>query len=70
MASRRGTASPRPAEEIANIEGRIYSSLFDVDDATWVTVVEPVLDRLRALEDPDLPRDRRNRHPLLVWDVV
>jgi SAM-dependent methyltransferase len=59
-----------PAEEIANIEGRIYSSLFDIDDATWTRVVEPVLDRLRAIEGPEQPRDRRNRHPLLVWDVV
>lgn len=58
-----------PAEEIANIEDRIYSSLFDVDDATWAAVVEPVLVRLRALPDPDRPRDRRNRHPLLVWEV-
>jgi SAM-dependent methyltransferase len=59
-----------PAEEIANIEARIYSSLFDVDDATWVAVVEPVLEQLRALENPAQPRPRRNRHPLLVWDVV
>jgi SAM-dependent methyltransferase len=56
-------------DEIANIEGRIYSSLFDVDDATWSAVVEPVLEQLRALPDPDRPRERRNRHPLLVWQV-
>jgi hypothetical protein len=56
-------------DEIDHIENRIYSSLFDVDDATWTTVVEPVLGQLRALPDPDRPRDRRNRHPLLVWDV-
>jgi SAM-dependent methyltransferase len=56
-------------DEIDHIENRIYSSLFDVDDATWTTVVEPVLEQLRALPDPDRPRDRRNRHPLLVWDV-
>jgi SAM-dependent methyltransferase len=59
-----------PAEAIAHIEDRIYSSLFDVDDATWASVVEPVLEQLRALEDPERPRERRNRHPLLVWDVV
>jgi SAM-dependent methyltransferase len=59
-----------PADEIANIEGRIYSSLFDVDDATWATVVEPVLEQLRALEHPEQPRPRRNRHPLLVWDAL
>jgi SAM-dependent methyltransferase len=55
------------AEEIAAIEGRIWSSLFDVDDATWAAVVEPVLARLRSLPDPERPRARRNRHPLLVW---
>jgi SAM-dependent methyltransferase len=54
-------------EEIEAIEGRIWSSLFDVDDETWATVVEPVLAQLRALPDPDRPRTRRNRHPLLVW---
>jgi len=59
-----------PADEIANIEGRIYSSLFDVDDTTWTAVVEPVLADLRALRDPDRPRLRRNRHPLLVWTVT
>jgi len=59
-----------PAHEIDHIERRIYSSLFDVDDATWATVVEPVLAELRALPDPDRPRLRRNRHPLLVWTVT
>jgi hypothetical protein len=57
------------ADEIDYIERRIYSSLFDVDDSTWRTVVEPVLARLRAIPDPDRPRLRRNRHPLLVWNV-
>lgn len=57
-----------PSEEIENIEGRRWSSLFDVDDATWTAVVEPVLTRLHALPDPDRPRTRRNRHPLLVWE--
>ncbi len=57
------------ADEIDHIENRIYSSLFDVDDATWAAVVEPVLTQLRAFSDPDRPRERRNRHPLLVWTV-
>jgi len=56
-------------DEIDHIERRIYSSLFDVDDATWARVVAPVLERLRALPDPERPRERRNRHPLLVWQV-
>ena len=58
------------ADEIDHIENRIYSSLFDVDDATWTTVVEPVLAQLRAIPEPDRPRRRRNRHPLLVWETT
>ena len=57
------------ADEIDNIENRVYSSLFDVDDATWSAVVEPVLAELRAIPEPDRPRERRNRHPLLIWNV-
>ncbi len=59
-----------PSDEADAIEQRIYSSLFDVDDATWTSVVEPVIAELRALPDPDRPRLRRNRHPLLVWTVT
>ena len=35
-------------DEIDHIENRIYSSLFDVDDATWTRIVEPVLAQLRS----------------------
>jgi SAM-dependent methyltransferase len=59
-----------PSVEADAIEQRIYSSLFDVDDATWERIVVPVIERLRALPDPDRPRPRRNRHPLLVWTVT
>lgn len=58
------------SEQIEGIENRIYSSMFDTDDATWTTVVEPVLARLRSLPDPNRPLLRRNRHPLLVWSVT
>jgi SAM-dependent methyltransferase len=57
-------------EEIEAIEGRIWSSLFDVDDATWAEVVVPVLEQLRGLPDPDRVRIRRNRQPLFVWERV
>ncbi len=57
-------------DQIQGIENRIYSSMFDLDDATWTRVVEPVLEQLRALPDPHLPRLRRNRHPLLVWSIT
>ena len=59
-----------PSVEADAVEQRIYSSLFDVDDETWQRVVVPVIERLRALPEPDRPRRRRNRHPLLVWTVT
>ncbi len=52
-----------PSDEADAIENRIYSSLFDVDDAAWERVVIPVI-------DADRPRRRHNRHPLLVWTVT
>ncbi len=58
-----------PSVEADDVERRVYSSLFDVDDESWQRVVVPVIDALRALPDPDRPRRRRNRHPLLVWSV-
>jgi SAM-dependent methyltransferase len=59
-----------PSAEADAIEQRIYSSLFDVDDATWERVVVPVVDALRALPDRDRPRRRRNRHPIAAWAVA
>jgi SAM-dependent methyltransferase len=58
-----------PLVEADAIENRIYSSLFDVDDEAWQRIVVPVLEQLRSLPQPDHPRQRRNRHPLVVWTV-
>ena len=55
--------SPNSAADA--VEQRSWSSLWDVDDATWEAVVVPVIAALRALPDPDVPRVRR--HPV---DVV
>jgi SAM-dependent methyltransferase len=57
-------------EQIEGIENRIYSSMFDLADTTWTTVVEPVLEQLRTLPDPDRQRLRRNRHPLIIWTIT
>lgn len=45
-----------PAAEADGIERRLWSFLWDLDDATWRDVVEPAVARLRALPDPDRPR--------------
>ncbi len=57
-------------QQVELIEQRSYSSLFDLDDDAWREHVEPVLTALRAMPDPDRMRPRRNRHPLLVWEVT
>lgn len=61
--------SSSPAEQIRLIETRSFSALFELDDETWTRVVDPVLDALRAMPDPQRSRTRRNRHPLIVWEV-
>jgi SAM-dependent methyltransferase len=45
-----------PAAEADNIERRLWSFLWDIDEANWRDVVEPAVARLRALPDPDRPR--------------
>jgi hypothetical protein len=62
--------SDTPASQIQLIEGRSWSSLFDIDDTAWGAVVEPVLDGLRALAEPHRPRRRCDRYPLLVWTAM
>lgn len=59
-----------PADQVRLIEERSFSSLFDLDDETWARVVDPVLGRLRSMPEPDRPRVRRNRHPLVVWEAT
>jgi len=60
-----------PFEESPNdlarkVGRRMYSPTFDMDDATFARDVQPVIDALRALPDPDRPRHREHRHELVV----
>jgi len=56
-----------PREHAARIEQRTWSGLWDVDDETWARSVQPTIDRLLALPDPDRPRPRRRSHRVLVF---
>jgi hypothetical protein len=47
-----------PATLIRNIEERAFSFLWDIDDGRWRRYVEPALEELRQLPDPDVPTDR------------
>lgn len=60
------TQSPR--EQAESTEQRIYSSTWDIDDATWQRVVVPIIAQLRALPDPDQPRDDVSPHPIVVLE--
>lgn len=57
-----------PAEQVRGIEARTWSTLWDVPPDRWVAVVEPALAALRALPEPDRPRERRTAQTLLVFE--
>jgi SAM-dependent methyltransferase len=57
-----------PNEAADRIEQRAWSFLWDVDDATWESVVAPTVARLRALPDPDRPRPETGRMRLAVFE--
>ena len=58
-------ASPNEYADV--VEQRTFSFLWDVDDKTWTTVVQPVIDGLRTLPDPTRPRRVVHRRDLLVF---
>ena len=57
-----------PAAVVAQIKGRVWSHLWDLSDEQWATVVEPALDALRRLPDPDRPRPTRRRTRALILE--
>ncbi|MGH9025870.1 MAG: class I SAM-dependent methyltransferase [Acidimicrobiia bacterium] len=57
-----------PAEYAKQIEDRSFSCLWNVDDATWASVVQPAIDGLRALPEPDRRRHRVARYPVTVFE--
>ena len=50
------------------IQQRLYAPLWDLDDDTWLEVVDPLIRRVRAMPEPDRPRHRIGRHPVLVFE--
>jgi len=59
-----------PTTRADNIERRDWSSLWDLDDATWLNAVQPIVDGLRALPEPDRTRHCIHRHMLSVYRRV
>jgi ubiquinone/menaquinone biosynthesis C-methylase UbiE len=57
-----------PAQFADVLEQRTFSFIWDLDDQTWADVVQPAIDGLRALPDPDRPRRVVQRRDLLVFE--
>jgi SAM-dependent methyltransferase len=57
-----------PEEIAAQLERREMSSLWDLNAETWEEVVQPVIDGLRALPDPQRSRMTAASHPVLVLE--
>lgn len=47
-------------------EQRAFSTLFDLDDATYERVFAPAVEGLRSLPEPDRPRRKAGRHAVIV----
>lgn len=55
-----------PAQAIRKIETGSYSALWDLPGETWRRAVEPTLQELRSLPDPDRPIPRRSTDRVVV----
>ena len=54
------------AQAIHHVETRAGAVFWTLDDERWSQVVEPALDALRALPDPERPRRKRAEYPIVV----
>ncbi len=62
-----GTWVESPADLIERMERRQWGVLIDLDQERFDAVVQPVVDALRALPDPDRKRERVGRHRMFVF---
>jgi SAM-dependent methyltransferase len=62
-----GTWNEAPVDLIERLERRQWGALIDLDEARFAEHVQPVIDRLRTLPDPNRPRTRIGRHRLFVF---
>lgn len=63
-----GSVNQSPNQLADDIETRTWSNLWHVDGVVWASVVEPVIARLRAMPEPDEPRDRPAAVHLSVYE--
>jgi ubiquinone/menaquinone biosynthesis C-methylase UbiE len=56
-----------PAQTAGQLEQRLFSHLWDMDDDTFARDVQPKIDALRALPGAERERERAVRHRLMVF---
>ena len=61
------TKSVSPGELVTELEQRLFANLWDVPDDVWGRVVQPAIDELLALPNPDQRRHRVFDHPPIVF---
>lgn len=64
------TFDTSPADAAKHLEDRMYAHLWDLDDVTWATIVQPAIDELRSLPDPQQVRRRIAHHPVVVMEPI
>jgi ubiquinone/menaquinone biosynthesis C-methylase UbiE len=57
-----------PEQVAAQLERREMSSLWDLDEEQWSRIVQPVIDGLRALPNPEKPRPEAAHHPIFIFE--
>lgn len=63
-----GEFEESPADIADRIERRVYSVLWDVTDEQWRAHVQPVVDRLLAMPEPERKRSKRYRGVMVVLE--
>lgn len=56
-----------PADLIERMELRQWGALIDLDDARFAQIVQPPIDGLRTVPEPDRKRARVGRHRMFVF---
>ena len=57
-----------PAQLVERNRQRLFGGLIGLSDEDFERLVQPAIDELLALPDPDRPRRRVHSHPLLVLE--
>jgi SAM-dependent methyltransferase len=65
-----GTWQESPEDLVERMERRQWGVLIDLDDERFARIVQPVIDKLRALPDFARPRTRVGRHRVFVFTAA